>query len=362
MTMNVGGLFAAIGRARPAIESTMTDIEERPRREQAFQSQMGLQGQQRALNQMQIERIQMQNAEMKKEQERQNAPMDITTTLFFQGFSQGAQNSMRQAMEGVGVIDKSGRGKTGNIEKFFAQQAKVEPGLDPWIQQTEKDRHDDFMKKQEIFIKKSKDPNAAPEDVARAKEAMELSKTSYESSMQKAVQVKEFREKERNRESIREAIQKSKQAGEWDKVPPELQNLFLMTEKTGNLKELEETLKQIAIEKAKAGVKQGKQIERTVDLGNKVEYIYTDGTKEIKSKGRFPTQETQSDFDKKWNRSIEIATEIKGGAKPTKQETAKVFKREFGQSDFLSALLGGGLSASESGYTFDPNKGLTPNK
>ena len=32
----------------------------------------------------------------------------------------------------------------------------------------------------------------------------------------------------------------------------------------------------------------GKRVERTVDLGNQVEYIYTDGTRETKPKGRIP--------------------------------------------------------------------------
>jgi hypothetical protein len=34
--------------------------------------------------------------------------------------------------------------------------------------------------------------------------------------------------------------------------------------------------------------KPGKQVERTVDLGNKVEYIYTDGTRELKPKAASP--------------------------------------------------------------------------
>lgn len=44
------------------------------------------------------------------------------------------------------------------------------------------------------------------------------------------------------------------------------------------------------LETLKAGLKPSKQIERTVDLGNQVEYIYTDGTTKREPKGMTPGQ------------------------------------------------------------------------
>ena len=44
--------------------------------------------------------------------------------------------------------------------------------------------------------------------------------------------------------------------------------------------------------KIRLQTEKGKQIERTVDLGDKVEYIYANGTRETKPKGKIPTERT----------------------------------------------------------------------
>jgi hypothetical protein len=57
---------------------------------------------------------------------------------------------------------------------------------------------------------------------------------------------------------------------------------------TARSMKMEEENSKAAIEALKQEGKSPKSIERTVDLGDKVEYIYFDGTREIKAKGKLP--------------------------------------------------------------------------
>lgn len=85
--------------------------------------------------------------------------------------------------------------------------------------------------------------------------------------------------------------------------------------------------------------KPGKAIERTVDLGDKVEYHYTDGRVETKPKGKIPSEKEPNIWEKKWALSIKALKDEDKVDSPSITQISEKYKKLYGQEDFLMGIL-----------------------
>jgi hypothetical protein len=112
---------------------------------------------------------------------------------------------------------------------------------------------------------------------------------------------------------------------------------FYLNAAGGDYNKARELMKQDEIDIKKAGP--GKTIERTVDLGDKVEYHYTDGRVETKPKGKLPTEKEPNIWEKKWALSIKALKDEDKVDNPSITQISEKYKKLYGQEDFLMGIL-----------------------
>lgn len=286
--------LADLGRASPALSRTWSDImgENRARRQEAVQGEeMALRRekfqQEKAISDVTLQKEQMALEAQKKKEAWLDEPMDITTHPTFMGLSQETQNKVKQDFSTQKVTDASGRGTRRNILGHIDMMEKTPKLLDSYLTVEMNARHDDVLKANEDLQKELQKPDADPQKVSKLQATFDVTNQKYTGLMKNRKDYTEAMQWKASIDATTGEIKRLQSEGKLGQMPEALKQSMFMALRTGDLKTVNDVLK----EWAKSELKSEKKVERTVDLGNKVEYIYTDGTREMKPKGKLPGDE-----------------------------------------------------------------------
>ncbi len=168
------GFLANIGRASPAITQTMTDIEERPRRALRWgweQEQVGQQkeifGQQKALNEMNINAEKAKAAERQKREDFLKKPWNADLDLVFSGSSDEFKNKAIKTMRQIGILDEKGMG-TMEGREMMVKMLREKPDITKvFMEDQELQFREQAQEALDKLRKTQSKPDTKPEDIQK---------------------------------------------------------------------------------------------------------------------------------------------------------------------------------------------------
>lgn len=348
--------LADLGRASPALSRTWSDImgENRARRQEAVQGEeMALRRekfqQEKAISDVTLQKEQMALEAQKKKEAWLDEPMDITTHPTFMGLSQETQNKVKQDFSTQKVTDSSGRGTRRNILGHIDMMEKTPKILDSYLTVEMNTRHDDVLKANEDLQKELQKPDADPQKVSKLQAAFDATNQKYTGLMKNHKDYMEAMGWKASIDATAGEIKRLQSEGKLGEMPEALKQSMFMALRTGDLKTVNDVLKEWAKSEFKPASEPKKWPQTKEEVQEEIN---------MKAKAERQTQKP-SDFDKKWVKAEQMAKE-KFGSKPTITQVAGIFKEKFGGAvNFLNALFGeGGEEGKPSEeLVYDPKTG-----
>ncbi len=229
------GFLANIGRASPAIQSTMTEMEERPRRalrwgweqEQAGQ-QKEISGQQKALNEMNINKMKAEEETRKEEERLDKAPVSLRTHPFFANFTPEDTEKIIGTGKKLGIVtgEKGNEETTGRGWKYFQRMARENEDAAVWMSNAKERKlriqADDAYNQ---FLKVTDDPNATPNKKKKALDTLNSANAQWKGH-------KEGFEKFINAKRFGDDFKITMESPEFKAMPADRQNQIVMAGKS----------------------------------------------------------------------------------------------------------------------------------
>ena len=293
----MANILAAIGRAAPAINQTMNDILDRPKIEEEWQ-------QRKALTQANLEMMQGRLAEEKKRKEWLNSPNDVTVQSWYGHFGEPFKKNLFEAGRKAKAWDEKGVGTNESVTNFMKTFMTNEELMQPAWEMEIASRREKVEKANNSYLKAFEDKNTPQDKLNKLKQELDDANEEYGKSLKFGKSYDKMVEMKHNLQGASNFIHWLRQSGQWDQLSPQEQKMIMYSAMAGGMRGVQDYWK----EREKQLGKTQKMVEKTVDLGDKVEYIYTDGTRETKPKGKLPAQETEgqkeTEYDRKYRRGL----------------------------------------------------------
>jgi len=207
-------LLAAIGQATPAIRSTMTDIEERPKQALRWGLEQEQMGQTRAINQMNLEKLQAAETERKRLLEEDKEPVDIQTFPQVMDLDQATKNKLIKDLDAAGIA-KNGVGERGKIRDHFKSLALDPKTFAPYIELEIEGRRTDFFAAHEQLNKEQSKKDFDPNKVSELRGKVEVASGKYKKALKKAQGNEEEQKFVNNLNSAKDTITSLKSSDDW---------------------------------------------------------------------------------------------------------------------------------------------------
>ena len=312
--------LAALGRASPALSRTWSDImgENRARRQEAIQGEQWQQ--QKAISDVTLQREQMALETQKKQEAWLSETIDITTHPTFMGLSPETQNRVKQDFSTQRITDISGRGTRRDIFRQVDMMEKTPKLLDSYLTVEMNARHSDVLKANETLQKEIQKPDANPQKVAQLQAQFDVVNEKYIGLLKNRKDYMDGMEWKANIDAITGEIRRLQSEGKLGQMPEALKQSMFMSLKTGDLKSVNEILKEWAKSELKPVPKTYVKGEVT-SKGIPLSIDQTTGTRyapggieydpkihgEIPGKGRQPTEAERDPDAHAFSKALEDA-------------------------------------------------------
>jgi len=200
--------------------------------------------QEKAVSDIALQREQMALDAQKKQEAWLNEPMDITTHPTFMSLSQETQNKVKQDFVAQKITDPNGRGTRRDILKQVEMMEKTPKILDQYLTVEMNSRHNEVLKANEVLQKKLLEKDAKPQDVQKLQDAFDMANQKYTGLLKNRKDYMDAMEWKASIDATTGEIKRLQSEGKLGEIPESVKQSMFMSLKTGDLKSVNEILKE----------------------------------------------------------------------------------------------------------------------